>query len=105
MEYGIIGDSFGTELPQTQVPEQDLADEKRKAKFSKTKEFQILKDHLESRIKYYQGFLPDGRSVLEAPVSVEDWKVANAIIAEMQAVIQAYEQAKETLKEYGQQVR
>ena len=102
-EYGIIGDQFVTELPQTIVPAQDLSEEKAKAKFSRTKEFAVLKNHLEERIKYYQTYLPNGDAVIGENLSLtligEKWLVANAVIAELQLVIASYERANETIKE------
>lgn len=97
-EYGIIGDQFGTELPETVVPEQDLSIEKNAARFSKTKEFKALKKHLEERITFYQTYLPDGRSIT-GDVSVEDWKVANSIIAEFKAVLDFYERSREVVED------
>lgn len=95
----LMGDeNYGTDLPETEVPERDLTAEKNAAKFSRTKEFQALKDHLESRINYYQKYLPNGRPLEEDTPSPEDWRVANRIISEFNAVIQAYEQAREAVK-------
>jgi hypothetical protein len=97
----IMGDeNFGTDLPETEIPEQDLASEKNAARFSRTKEFKVLKDHLESRILYYQTFMPNGRSIAESeqPPSGAQWQVANLIIAEFKAVIQAYEDARDAVK-------
>lgn len=98
---GIIGDAYPTELPVTEVPEQDLTEEKKMAKFSKTAEFKRLKTHMEERIAYYQTFLPSGKSVLEAEDVVklgQNWLVAQAIVTELQAIIDAYELANETVK-------
>jgi len=100
-QQGIIGDSYPTELPVTNVPEQDLTEEKKMAKFSKTREFKRLKTHMEERIAYYQTFLPSGKSVLEAEDVVklgQNWLVAQAIVTELQAIIDAYELANETVK-------
>lgn len=103
-EHGIIGDSYGTELPETQVPEQDLMNEKKMAKFSRTAEFAKLKEHLLSRIEHYKAFLPDGTHVAfstegELAALGQRWVIANAIIAEFQAVILAYENARQTIEE------
>ena len=100
-QQGIIGDSYPTELPVTNVPEQDLTEEKKMAKFSKTAEFKRLKSHIEQRIAYYQAFLPNGKPVLENQNVAElgqNWLVANALITELQAIIDAYELAKEAVK-------
>lgn len=99
MEFGAqnaITEDYGTELPQTQVEETDLNIERNAAKFSKTKEFQALKDHLKQRIKFYQTQLPDGKPVTEA--KIEDWKVANLVIAEFQAVLDFYENARQVVE-------
>ena len=95
---GIIGDAYGTELPQTQMPEELLVEEKAMARFSKSKEFAHLKKHIEDRIRYYQAFLPNGKTVVEG-ATAEDWRVANVIIGEFQAVIDAYERAREIVNE------
>lgn len=98
---GIIGDAYPTELPVTDVPTQDLTEEKKMAKFSKTAEFKRLKTHMEERIAYYQTFLPSGKSVLEAEDVTklgQNWLVAQAIVTELQAIIDAYELANETVK-------
>jgi len=100
-QQGIIGDSYPTELPVTNVPEQDLTEEKKMAKFSKTAEFKRLKTHMEERIAYYQTFLPSGKSVLEAEDVTklgQNWLVAQAIVTELQAIIEAYEMANEVVK-------
>lgn len=100
MEYGAqhgITDQFGMDLPETQVEEQDLAFEKNAAKFSKSKEYQALKEHLESRIDHYKTQLPGGKPIVEA--NAQDWIVANLVIGEFQAVLQAYENAQQVVKE------
>lgn len=99
---GIIGDAYPTELPVTDVPTQDLTEEKKMAKFSKTAEFKRLKSHIQERIDFYQKFLPNGTSVLEADTVEElgqKWLVANAIVTEFNAIIDAYELANEAVKD------
>lgn len=103
MQNGIIGDSYGTELPVSQVEKQDLTDEKKMARFSKSVEFQRLRDYLEERIGFYQSHLPGGTDFIAATTYKEyeqlgrDAVVANVIIGEFKAVIQAYENAKEAV--------
>lgn len=97
-QYGVQGDTSSVDLPRTEVSEKQLVEEKKLAKFSKTEEYKRLKDYLEGRIKFYQSYLPDGRPVTEAK-SAEDWKIANAVIAEFNSVISTYEQAAEVLKD------
>lgn len=101
-QFGIVGNSFGTDLPQAEVDKELLAEEKRKAKFSRTREFAALKAHLEERMDYYKAFLPSGEPVVGANVTPEDWKIANVIIGEFQAVINAYEQVAEAVKDVKQ---
>ena len=104
-ENAVIGDTYGVEIPQTKVPKDQLDNEKKLAKFSKTKEFQRLKEHLEQRIEYYQAFLPDGRDVNQVDVENAgvNWKVANAIIGEFKYVIARYEEANEVIKDATKQ--
>lgn len=101
-QHGIIGDeNFGTDLAQTEIPEQDLLAERNAAKFSRTREFKILKEYLEGRMEHYRTYLPDGRPVDESQPTSEDWRVANRLIGEFRAVINAYEQAQEAVKNAG----
>lgn len=96
MQNGIIGDNLGIDLPVTNVDDESLQIEKNMAKFSKTREFNKLKEHLESRIHFYENFLPDGRPLasVDADKVGANWVIANAIIGEFKAVLQAYENAK-----------
>lgn len=104
-QNGIIGDdSYGIDLPETQVDEQTINEQQAAARFSKTKEYKALKEHLQSRMKFYQTYLPDGRpAVSETDLEKQKhmWTIANTIIGEFQAVIDAYEQAAEYAKEHS----
>ena len=90
----VVGDqNFGTDLPLTQLEDEALAKEKNRARYSKTKEFQDLKEHMEARIEFFQNFLPDGKEVRwEAPdgKTALKWVVATNVINEFRAVLQAY---------------
>lgn len=90
-QNGIVGQSFGVDVPQATLPDDKLTEEKKVARFSKTAEFKKLKEHMEGRIAYYQTHLPDGREIEKDP-SINDWVIANTIIREFKAVISAYEQ-------------
>lgn len=96
---GIIGDIAGTELPQAQIDENELIEEKKMARYAKSGEFKRIQDHFNERISFYQQYLPDGRPV--AGATDEDvrayWKVANLLIAEFNQVINLYENAKEVV--------
>jgi hypothetical protein len=110
-QNAVVGDVPDiTELPQTKVSDQDLQNEKNMAKFSKTKEFKVLKEHIEMRIKFFQGHFPNGTSInggmkqdgtpIPSPTSAEVadyWRVANLVIGEFQAILDAYENAKKVV--------
>ena len=98
----IMGDdSFGTEIPMTEVDPDYLQTEQRMAKFSKSAEFKTLKEYIAGRIEFYQTYLPSGKNIEE--VSAEErgnmWLVANMVSAEFKAIIGAYEQAAETIRD------
>lgn len=98
-QFGLVGDATGTELPQA-MPNDDAKNElRKKAKYSRSKEFQELKAHMEVRIEFYQKFLPNGEPVATQKDPAQHWKLANIIIAELQQVIDMYENANEMLKE------
>ena len=99
-QNSLIGDSFGIDLPEMRVDKNELNEEKRKARFSKTKEFQQLKAKMESRIAFYQAALPDGRPVtaVDTAERAQQWVIANAIIGEFKLIIAEYEDAAEVVK-------
>lgn len=99
-QNGIIGENYGIDLPSVTVDKNQLDDEVRMARFSKSKEFKKLKEIMEARIEFYQKSLPDGRAVTEVD-SVERaqmWVIANAVIGEFKMILSAYEDAKEVVK-------
>lgn len=100
-QNAIIGDEYGIDIPVSDVDNSAIVEEKKAARFSKTKEYQRLKDHFEARIKYYQAFLPDGRTLTEVDKKEREemWVVANAIIAEFNQVINFYETSAQIVKE------
>lgn len=91
-----------TNLPTTQITDEMLEEERKLAKFSKTDEYNRLKEYMERRITYYQDFMPDGRDIGAGQPTPEDWRVANRVIAEFKAVLSEYAQAQEVVKEHGQ---
>ena len=99
-DNAIMGDATGIDLPQAEPDLSYLADEKNRAKFSKTKEYKKLKEYIEERIATYQSFLPNGLEVgLDVVPSPEDWRVANRVIGELRAVLRTYELPGEVLDE------
>lgn len=104
-ENGILGDqAFPTQLPQTEVPQQDLTRERSMAKFSQSEEFKALKEAIESRIEFYQQFVPGGAAgdvdVKSLPNDERGWRwlAADNIIMEFRSILNAYEQAAEAVK-------
>lgn len=101
-QNAVVGESFATDLPQTEVSNQDLAIEKNMARFSRSKEFQVLKDHLEQRIKFFENHFPNGDPIAaekDLPKLAQNWVVANLVIGEFKAVLDAYERANEAFKD------
>lgn len=93
-----IADESPYRLPEaSDVDQKLLAEEKKRAKFAKSAEFKLLKDHLENRIGFYQGFLPNGLPVGAEIPSPEQWVAANTIIGELKAIIASFEQAVESV--------
>lgn len=95
-----IGDQSIDQLPQTQVLPEDLEREKKMASFSKSDEFKALKMAINSRIEYYQRYMP-GTDVQIASLPNEErgymWLASSVIIDEFRSIIQAYEQAAEAV--------
>lgn len=99
-QNGIIGDTYGIDLPNVNVGEEQLNEEKAMARFSKSKEFKKLKEIMQSRIDFYQKALPDGRALTEVDTAerAHMWLVANAVIGEFKMILAAYEDAAEVVK-------
>jgi|GEM_PF-6676628 len=96
----LIGDTTGFDLPMAEENENDLADEKNLARYSKSKEFKRVKKYCEDRISFYQSYLPNGADVgLDVQPTSEDWRVANRVIGEFKALMNLYETAKEAVEE------
>lgn len=102
-QNAIIGEdaNYGLDLPEAQTDDQAFAEIQKTAKFSKTAEFKALKDHLESRIEFYKTYLPGGQPLdaIEPGKLGEFWAVADRIINEFRAVINAYEEAARTVRD------
>lgn len=94
-------DSFGTDLPETQVDTQAIEEEQRKAQYTKSKDWDTLKAYLETRIEHYQRFLPGNIPVEHVPEEerAKYWAVSNMVISELKSIIASYENAFEALKE------
>ena len=88
MKFGIPENS-SINLPVTKMDEEVLNAEKSVAKFVSEPQWKVFRQHLQSRIDFYKTHLPNGKE-LENP-NVNDWIVANKIIAEFQAILDIYE--------------
>jgi len=100
-QNAVMGEDYGTDLPETEISTEQLNEEKNMARFSKSREFKALKAKIESRIEFYQSVLPDGRPLTDVDTAerMAQWVIANAVIGEFKAILQAYENAKEAVDE------
>ncbi len=90
----VVGDEIA--LPPTEIPQEQLNEEKLLAKFSKSKEFQRIKDYIEARITFFQQNFPDGTPIAKNSNPEEliaYWRAANIVIAEFKYILQVYENA------------
>lgn len=102
-QHGLVGDISATELPEASLDkkEEALVELRKKAKYSRSKEFAELREYMEARIAHYQSFLP-GNVPAEAVPEEERgkyWAVANMVITELRQVIDGYDGANEQVKE------
>lgn len=112
-----------TKLPETQVPDEELAEEKKLAKYSQTAEFKRLREFMEARIKFYQRFLPNGSQVegdpndpnamikvnLPSGVSSEMlstyWMTSCIVTKEFENILSEYARAHEVVEDAERQGR
>lgn len=91
------------DLPQTpkEAKTEALREIAKKAKYSRSKEFQELKASMEERIKFYQSYLPGGTPIVNIEESERGkyWAIADIVIAELQAVIDMYDGAQKLMEE------
>lgn len=103
--HAVMGDDFGTELPHTEVPDEDITQEKNMARFSKTAEFKQLKTKMEQRIAFHMKYSPGSTGGATAfrdmPNEERGWRslAADLVIEELVAIITAYEGANEVVKD------
>ena len=96
----LIGDATGVELPQMELTDNFLVEEKKMAKYSRSTEFKRIQEWCEGRIEFYQTKLPNGAEIgLDVAPSTEDWRVANRVIGELRALLAQYEMAATAVKE------
>jgi len=81
-------------------PDESFLDEERKmAKYTRTKEFKRIKDWADERIAFYQKYLPSGEPINEKTATRENWIIANTIIAEFNSLLFGYDTAVQAIKE------
>lgn len=102
-------------VPETKVPEEFLAEEKKMAQYSETAEFKRLSKFMQARIEFFQRFLPNGQRVEGDPVRVglppgvpmselaAYWTAACIVIKEFEGVLGEYEIAREAVKNAGRE--
>lgn len=97
----IIGDSTGVELPVSQVEDDQLVEEKKMARYSKTAEFKRIQEYCEERIEFFQRYMPSGVAITDIPKAERDayWVAANVIINEFKLLTNIYENAAEAVKD------
>jgi hypothetical protein len=103
-QNAVVGDQdLPTVLPETQVPEEVLTEEKKMAKYSQSTEFKRLREFIEDRIKYFQRYYPNGQQVQDLPADERAayWQAACVIVKEFEGILTAYDQARETVKDHA----
>lgn len=97
-QRGIIGDN-SFDLPVAEIPQDELKEERKMARYAKSAEFKRLREHMEERINFYQTQLPgtsiEGMSYSEMGMR---WQVANSIIMELRMILDTYDQISEVVK-------
>lgn len=100
----IIGDSYGTDLPEIAVDDTAKKELANKAKYSRSKEYKELKAKADARIEFYQRYLPNGQPIAVASKQerAEQWGFANLLIAEFNQLFDEHETAEQLFKdEFG----
>lgn len=100
-QNSLIGDSFGTDLPEMKTDDTGKKELANKAKYSRSKEYKELKEKADQRIAFYQKFLPSGQLVGTASREemARKWELANLIIAEFEQLFSEHEGAEQLFKE------
>jgi hypothetical protein len=105
-QNAVMGDQDSpTNLPETEMPQESLVDEKKMAKYSETAEFKRLRVFIEDRIKFFQQYYPNGQRVQDLPAEERAayWQAACIVVGEFEGVLKAYDQAREVVKDAGRE--
>jgi len=101
-EHVMTGDTFGTDLPKTQISEELLTEEKNLAKYSKSKEFKEIREYWENRKTFFMSYTPSG-SEIRFQVPNDDiaqmWVLANNMINEINAFLSRYDNAVDVMEQ------
>jgi hypothetical protein len=99
MNYGIPEGST-MNLPVSKIDEESKSREKQMSAFTDKPEWAVLKEFLESRINYFQTYLPNGTPVADVPMEevASRWVAANIIIQEFHSLISTYEGVAESVR-------
>lgn len=97
----ILGDNTGVELPQKPEDTDAVNELRRKAKYSRSKEYAELRQKAQARIDFYQKFLPNGQPIGTANKGDMErkWELANLLIAEFEQLFGEHENAAQILKD------
>lgn len=100
MKFG-IPEGSAIDLPESSIDEEAKSVEQQMAAFTEKPEWQKLKDYLESRIAFYQTYLPNGTPMEDIPMEevAARWSSANTVIKEMKAIISTYEGVAKSVQE------
>ena len=91
----LMGDISEFEAP---VEVEGVVEEKKKAQYAVSEEFQQIQAHCVERIAFYQTHLPDGKIIgLEVKPTDMDWAIANVIISEFNLLMNIYNTATEAV--------
>lgn len=99
--HGIVGNDYGIDIPETEYTDEQLAEVRKMAKFTRTAEYARQKDWAEAKIQFYQKYLPNGKPVSEAEAKekAEHWVAANEIIGLLNEFMRSYESSAEEIAE------
>ena len=88
-----------TSIPETIISDEELQEELKMAKYSKSAEFKRLKEYMEARIQFFSQYFPNGTPIDQIPKEERDgyWVAATIITREFQNVIDSYDRAKEVV--------
>lgn len=98
----VVGDQDSPfNVPEVQVPEEALVEEKKMAKYSRTEEFRRLEGFINERIAYFQRYFPSGQRVQDIPAEERAayWQAACIVVTEFQGILDSYEAARQTVKD------